>query len=80
MSIETRGAGRELMVQYTCRRCGCKAVLPYDEVMTGEHYGYLHNSKLPERWHELPGHVLLCEGCFEKYKAFMNPAQEAREA
>lgn len=79
MPIETNSEGRELMVQFTCRRCKCKAILPYDEVMTGEHYGYLHNSKLPPGWDKIGYSSIVCEVCAKAYEEFMNPIQTEGE-
>lgn len=68
--METKSNGRELMVKFTCRRCGKSECLPYDEVMTGEHCGYLHNSKLPEKWTTLQS-LPMCEFCTGAFKTFM---------
>lgn len=68
--IETKKYGREVMVQFTCQRCRKTACLPYTEVMTGDHYGYLHNSKMPEGWSELY-YQPMCEDCTSAFKAFM---------
>jgi hypothetical protein len=75
MPIETRSEGRELMVQFTCRRCKNKALMPYDTVMTGEHYNYLHNSSLPPGWDKIGYSTIVCETCAKAYEMFMNPTK-----
>lgn len=75
MAIETKRNGRELMVKFTCRRCKKVECLPYDEVMTGDHYGYLHNSSLPDKWTTLHG-LPMCEFCTGAFKVFMEAKEE----
>lgn len=75
MPINTRDEGRELMVQFTCRRCRNTSILPYDAVMTGEHYGYLRNSSLPPGWGEIGYSSIVCETCAKAYELFMNPTK-----
>lgn len=79
MPIKTRSEGRELMVQFTCRRCKNTAIAPYDTVMTGEHYGYLHNSELPKDWGTIGYSSIACPECVEAFKQFMNPTLEVDE-
>lgn len=67
----SKEAGRELMVSFCCSRCGKKDVMPYDEAMPGEHYGYLHNSKIPEGWRECHSDLLFCPRCYAQYQQFM---------
>lgn len=75
MPINTRDEGRELMVQFTCRRCRNTVILPYDAVMTGEHYGYLRNSSLPHGWGKIGYSSIVCESCAKAYELFMNPTK-----
>lgn len=77
MSIETRGSGRTLTVLFTCSRCGAETLLPYDDVMKGEHYGYLRNSELPRGW-ETIGYSfrLFCPKCVEGFNAFMKAGKQ----
>ena len=69
---ETSGAGRTVLVQFECGRCRRKQAEPYEKVMTGEHYGYLRNSKLPEGWKEIWFHKIVCKECYEAYEKFMS--------
>lgn len=62
------------MVQFKCARCRKKQTETYDKVMTGEHYGYLRNSKLPEGWKEISFCRIMCKECVEAYERFMNEA------
>ena len=68
--LETKRNGRELMVKYTCQRCGKDTSLPYEAVMTDDDYGYLGNSKLPANWSELYS-CPMCEDCTNAFRAFM---------
>lgn len=77
MGIQTEGAGRELVVKFTCKRCGDIDYLPYDDCMKGEHYDYLHNSTLPVRWSKIDyPETLLCPECTKAYKVFMRQEVE----
>lgn len=72
MALQIRSDGRELMVKFTCFRCKKSESLPYDAVMNGETYGYLHNSDLPEDWEKVGyGSTILCPECSKQYKLFM---------
>ena len=79
MAFETKSEGRELMVQFTCRRCKCKTIMPYDLVMIGEHYGFLHNSRLPAGWSTIGYSSIVCKVCKEAYEEFMKPVTVERE-
>ena len=79
MTIKTQEEGRELMIQFTCRRCKCTAIMPYNKVMTGEHYGYLRNSELPPGWGKIGYSSIVCEACAAAYKEFMNPVEVKEE-
>lgn len=73
--------GRRLMVEFTCKRCGDKALRPLkDQDTDKEAYGFLHRIKPPEGWKELLHGPLLCRECMEAYKRFMDPTQFATEA
>ena len=69
--METKSCGRELSVKYTCARCRKYVYLPYDDVMKGDHYNYLHNSLLPEGWSKLDTFRIMCDECTDKFKKFM---------
>ena len=75
MTIQTSGDGRTLAVLFTCSRCRAKTILPYEECMKGETYGYLHNSTLPEGWEYQIHGPLLCPKCAEEYHEFMRGAK-----
>ena len=64
---------RELMIKFTCCRCGKEHIEPmsnYEE--NTETYGYLSSYKPPKPWEELIHGPLLCDECFRKYKQFMD--------
>lgn len=64
--------GRELMVRFTCYRCGHQAIEELtDSKISAESYGYLCYIKRPEGWGELSNHRLLCPRCTELYTRFM---------
>jgi len=66
--------GRELVVRYTCKRCGKQHVLPYD-IAVHENASYLSQTRLPNGWQEV-GHLqLICCKCAESFKEFMNPTK-----
>ena len=70
--------GRRLMVEFTCKRCGDKALRPLkDQDTDKEAYGFLHRIKPPKGWQELLHGPLLCRECMEAYKRFMNEYQHA---
>lgn len=72
--------GRELLVQFTCQRCKTTHIDPLEKHKDDdhEHYGHLKfGVKPPEGWAELLHGPLLCPGCVEAYKRFMNPIEEA---
>ena len=71
MAFEIRSQGRELSVKFTCSRCGITIHLPYDKVMIGEHYGYLHNSELPDGWEKEGYSRIFCSDCAAAFKKFM---------
>lgn len=71
MALQIRSQGRELTVKFTCYRCSKFEFLPYDKVIDGECYGYLHNSKLPEGWDSVGYGQILCPTCTNLYKLFM---------
>ena len=80
MTLQTEGAGRTLTISFKCRRCGKIIVLPFKDVMMDDHYGYLHNSKLPKGWKDLSslGH-LLCDECWEAYNNFIGAGKLKEE-
>lgn len=72
--------GRRLMVEFTCKRCGDRALRPLkDQDTDPETYGFLNRIKPPKGWQELLHGPLLCRECTEAYKRFMDPAQFATE-
>lgn len=71
MALQIRSQGRELTVKFNCFRCTRIEYLPYDKVMDGETYNYLHNSKLPDGWDTVGYGTLLCPDCIAEYKVFM---------
>ena len=76
--IQTKSDGRELAIVFTCTRCKAQKVVPYEECMKGENYGYLHNAELPEGWfdHSSFG-PLLCYKCNLDYEEFMKNGEPA---
>lgn len=71
MPRDFRSQGRELTIKFTCSRCKRIEYLPYDKVMVGEHYDYLHNSKLPDGW-ATEGYVrIFCAECVDAFMKFM---------
>ena len=67
---ELKARGREVMVAYTCSRCGAQVFYPLKDMLEKESYGYLHNTKLPNGWHEVNS-SLLCHDCSEAFARFM---------
>ena len=64
--------GRELMVEFTCRRCGRKHIDPLKEHKNDDQsYGYLHRIKPPKGWVDLLHGPLLCDFCYAEYLKFM---------
>lgn len=78
---ETESSGRELVIKFTCRRCGKETYLPFKNAMKGDTYGYLHNSEVPKGWRGMGlWNGLICEECAGKFDEFMNPGRQARAA
>lgn len=71
MSSTIRSEGRELTIKFTCSRCRKFVYLPYDKVMNGDHYNYLHNSDLPEGWEKEGYNRIFCAECVDAFKKFM---------
>ena len=69
--MTTAEEGRELMIQFTCTRCKREAIERFVDVMKGEHYDYLRNSKLPEGWETIGYGRIVCETCADAYEKFM---------
>lgn len=71
---EFSGRGREVMISYTCRRCGAVEYHPLKQMFEPESYGYLHNTKLPKGWREVD-YFLLCPSCTQEFKNFVDAAK-----
>jgi hypothetical protein len=72
--------GRELLVRFTCSRCGkvrTEELEPLDK-KAGDHYGYLSDLPLPKGWSDYLIHSrLLCDDCTDKlYKFFKGGGTE----
>ncbi len=65
--------GRKLMIQFTCGRCKVTSFCSYDEMMDGETYGYLRNSKLPKGWGKISYSIIACPTCVKEFEKFMHP-------
>lgn len=73
MPIPRKSHGREVMVRFTCSRCGVKELASYDDVMREESWGNLHMSTLPNGWDNIGYSSIVCQDCAEAFKKFMNP-------
>lgn len=78
--METKSEGRELMVEFTCRRCKRKKLERYEDVMKGETYGYLHASKLPEGWGTIGYSSIACQECVAAYERFLKMEERNDES
>ena len=65
--------GRELLVRFTCSRCGAERIESLKPLAekAGDHYGYLNNLPLPEGWSDWLIHSRpLCEACTKALAEF----------
>lgn len=70
---ETKTHCREVMIKFTCFRCGKEHIEPMSTYKNNtETYGYLSDYKPPKPWVELIHGPVLCDECFLKYEKFMN--------
>lgn len=70
---EFKTCNRELMIKFTCQRCGMWQIESLESCCknSGVTYGYLHNIEPPKDWRQLLHGPLLCPDCYKKYEQFM---------
>ena len=59
------------MIRFTCARCKAETIERFADVMKGDHYDYLRNSKLPKGWGAIGYFSIVCEKCANEYERFM---------
>ena len=71
MITNYRRGGREVLMSFTCGRCGKIHTEPYDkQLKTSE--GNIQHFKVPEGWlDDTLNNPILCDDCHKEYRRFM---------
>ena len=66
--------GREILIGFTCGRCGKRHIEPYaEQVKTAE--GNIQGFAVPDGWlDESENTPMLCDECYKAFKLFLNNA------
>lgn len=66
-------AGRRLLVEFTCGRCGITQRIPYVENPACSAYANLRDHEVPGGWQVADAHLpMLCPQCVNAFKRFMD--------
>lgn len=71
--------GRELLVKFTCGRCGATEYLPYRDSPAHGVSVNLRSCQVPDGWLDASGTLpLLCHRCHAELKIFMRNIEEVK--